>query len=67
MKHLLGKELAIDVIFLVLSSVNNYLLIYVFARGVGCKIRYVAITELKIIPYISDRVAYTINFSVEET
>ena len=46
LKHLLGMEFANDVIFLVLLSVNNYLVIYVFARGVGCKITYVGCTEL---------------------
>ena len=29
-KHLLGMDLATDAIFLVLSSVNNYLSIYVY-------------------------------------
>ena len=34
-------ELATDVIFLFLSSVNNDLPLYVFATGMGCEIRYV--------------------------
>ena len=42
--YLFGMELAIDVIFLVLSSVNNDLCIYVLDTGVGCEIRYVATT-----------------------
>ena len=46
-------ELTTDVVFLVLSSGNNDLCIYVFATGVGCEIRYVGTTELKDIPYIS--------------
>ena len=66
-KNLFEKDLAIDVIFLVLLSVNNDLFIYIFATGVGCKTRYVSITELKDIPYFSARVACTINFSVKET
>ena len=40
-------ELATDVIFLVLLSVNNDLFIYVFATSEGCEVRYVDITELK--------------------
>ena len=52
-KHLLWMKLVTDVIFLVLSSVNNDLSIYVFATGVGCEIRCVGTTKLKIIPYIS--------------
>ena len=36
LKHLLEIEFAIDVIFLVLSSVNNDLIIYVFVTGVEC-------------------------------
>ena len=66
-KHLLGMELAADVIFLVLSSVKNDLCIYVFATGVGCEIRYVDSTELKDIPYISARATCVIKFSVKET
>ena len=60
-------KLATHVIFLLLSSVNNDLYIYVFATGVGCKIRYVGTTEWKDIPYISARGTCTINFSVKET
>ena len=60
-------ELATDVIYLVLLSVNDYLFIYIFATGVYCKIRYVGSTELKNISNISARIPYTINFSVEET
>ena len=66
-KHLLGMELATDVIFLVLLSVNNDLCIYVFATGVGCEIRYVGTTELKDIPYISARATCMIKFNVKET
>ena len=65
-KHLLGMELVTDIIFLVLSSENNDLTIYVFATGVGCEIRYVGTTELKNIPYLSGRATCTINFSVKE-
>ena len=49
--HLLGMGLVTDVVFLVLSSANNELIIYVFAAGVGCEIRYVGTTELKNTPY----------------
>ena len=66
-KHLLGMELVTDVVFLVLSSENNDLTIYVFATGVGCEIRYVGTTELKNIPYLSGRATCTINFSFKET
>ena len=51
-KNLLGMELVADVVFLVLSSENNDLTIYVFATGVGCKIRSVGSTELKNVPYL---------------
>ena len=54
-----------DVIFLVLSSANNDLTIYVFATGVGCEIRYEGTTELKNIPYLSGRATCTINISVK--
>ena len=60
-------ELVTDIIFLVLSSENNDLTIYVFATGVGCEIRYVGTTELKNIPYLSGRATCTINFSFKET
>ena len=60
-------ELVTEIIFLVLSSVNNDLSIYVFARDVDCEIRYVGTTELKNIPYISVRATCTTNFSVKET
>ena len=66
-KHLLVMELATDIIFLVLLSVNNDLLIYVFATRTGCEVKYVDTTELKNIPYISARVACTINFNVRKT
>ena len=66
LKHFLEMELATEVIFLVLSSVND-LSIYVFAIGMSCEIRYVGTTELKNIPYISARATCTINFSVKET
>ena len=65
-KHLFGMELVTDVVFLVLSSENNDLTIYVFATGVGCKIRSVGSTELKNVPYLSSRAACTINVSVKE-
>ena len=60
-------EFAADVIFLVLSSVNNDLHIYVFATGVGCEITYVGSTELNNVPYSSAKVTCTINFSDKET
>ena len=66
-KHLLGMELVTDVVFLVVSSENNDLTIYVFATGVGCKIRSVGSTELKNVPYLSSRATCTINVSVKET
>ena len=66
-KHLFGMELATHVNFLVLSSVNNDLSLYVFAIGVCCEIRYIGTTELKDIPYISARATCMINFSVKET
>ena len=48
--------LATDVIFLVLSSVNNDLHIYVFVAGVGCEVPYVGSPELNNVPYISAKV-----------
>ena len=66
-KYLFGMELAIDVIFLILSSVNNDLCIYVLDTGVGCEIRYVATTGLKDNLYISVRATCAINSSVKET
>ena len=60
-------ELANHIFFLILLSLNNDLFTYVFATDVGCKIRYLSTTELKYIPYITARVAYTINFSVKKT
>ena len=66
-KHLLGIELATDVIFLVLSPVTNDLFIYVFATGGGYEITYVGNTELKNVPYISAKVTCTINFIEKET
>ena len=62
-KHLFGMELVNDV---VLSSENNDITTYVFATGVGCKIRSVGSTELKNVPYLSSRAACTINVSVKE-
>ena len=59
-------ELVTDVVFLVLSSENNDLTIYVFATGVGCKIRSVGSTELKNVPYLSSRATCTVNVSVKE-
>ena len=60
-------ELATDVIFLVLSSVNNDLPLYIFVTGMGCEIRYVGTSELKNISYIGARATCTINFSLKET
>ena len=57
--------LATDVIFLVLSSVNNDLHIYVFATD--CEVRDIGRTELNNVSYISDKVTWTINFSDKET
>ena len=48
--------LVTDVIFLVLSSVNNGLHIYVFVAGVGCEVQYVGNAELNNVPYISTKV-----------
>ena len=59
-------EIATDVIFLVLPSINNDLIIYVFATGVGCEITYVGSTELNNVPYISAKVTCAINFSDKE-
>ena len=66
-KHLPWKELATDASFLVLSSVNNYLSIYVFATSVGCEIIYVGTTKLRNNPYIRATVTCTINLIVKET
>ena len=60
-------ELATDVIFLSLSSVNNDLFIYVFVTSWGGEIGYVVTVELKNISCISARVTCTIIFSVKET
>ena len=54
-KILLGMKLVTDVVFLVLSSENNDWTNYVFATGVGCKIRSAGSTELKNVPYLSSR------------
>ena len=51
---------------LVLSSEINDLTIYVFATGVGCKIRSVGSTEFKNVPYLSSRATCAINVSVKE-
>ena len=59
-------ELVVDVVFLVLSTANNDLNIYLFAAGVGCEIRYVSTTELKNIPYLSVRANSIINVSAKE-
>ena len=59
--------LATDVIFLVLSSLNNDLDIYVFAAGVGCEATYVGSTEWNNVTYISAKVTCTIRFSDKET
>ena len=66
-KHLLGQEFANNLIFLVLSSANNDLVIYVFTTGVGCEITYVGSAELNNVPCISAKVTCTINFSDKET
>ena len=65
-KHLHRLGLATEVIFMVLSSVNNDLHIYVFATGVGCEVTYVCSTELNNVPYISAKIC-TISFSDKET
>ena len=54
-KKLLRMKLVPDVGFLVLWSENNDWTIYVFATGVGCKIRSVGSTELKHVPYLNSR------------
>ena len=59
-------ELVVDVVFLVLSTANNDLNIYLFAAGVGCEIRYVSTTELKNIPYLIVRANSIINVSAKE-
>ena len=59
-------ELVVDVVFLVLSTANNDLNIYLFAADVGCEIRYVSTTELKNIPYLSVRTNSIINVSAKE-
>ena len=41
-------DLTTDVIFLVVSSANSDLFSYIFATGVGCKIRYIDITGIRI-------------------
>ena len=66
-KHLSRMGLRNDVIFLVLLSVNNDLLIYAFATGVGCEVTCVGSTELNNVPYISAKVTWTISFSDKET
>ena len=60
-------EFATDVIFLVFASVDNDLIIYVFATGVGCGITYVGSTELNNVSYISAKVIFTNNLSDKET
>ena len=60
-------EFPTDVIVVVLSSVNNDLIIYVFAADVGCEITYVGCTELDNVPYTSAKVTCTINFSEKDT
>ena len=65
--HLLGMELTTEVIFLVLSSLDDDLFIYIFATGVGCEIKYIGTTELTNIPYISARATCTINFVVKKS
>ena len=58
--------LVTDVIFLILSSVNNDLHNYVFAIGVGCEVTYVGSTELNNVPYISAKNTCTISISDKE-
>ena len=58
--------LATDVIFLVFSSINNDLYIYVF-EGVGCEVTYIDSTELNNVPYISAKVTCTISLTDKET
>ena len=60
-------EFAADVIFLVLSSVNNDLHIYVLSAGVDCEVTYVGTTELKYVPCVSAMVTCAISFSNKET
>ena len=60
-KHLLGMELITDVVFLVFSSENNGLTIYVFTTGLDCK------TRLKNVPYLSSKATCTMNLNVKET
>ena len=60
-------ELPTDVIFLVLSPVNNDLFIHVLATGVGCEITYVGNTDFNNVSYISAKVSCTIKFSDKET
>ena len=50
-------ELTTDVNFLVLSSVNNNLFLYVLATSMICEIRYVGTGKLKNIPYINLRLS----------
>ena len=52
-KNLFGKDFATDVIFLVFLSVNNDLIIYIFATGLACEITYVGSTELNNVLYIT--------------
>ena len=49
-KHLFKMELVTDIIFLIISSVNNDSSIYLFDTGVCCEMSYVGNTELKDIP-----------------
>ena len=63
-KHYLGMEFAADVRFLVLSSVSNDLIIYVFPTGVGCKITYVGRTEMNNVPYISDKETWILRLNI---
>ena len=61
-KHLFGMEFATDMIFVVLLSVNNDLIIYVFDTAMGCEITCIDCTELDNVPYISAKVTCTIIF-----
>ena len=58
--------LATDVILLVLSLVNNHLIIYVFVTGVGCEVTFLGSSELNNVPYISAKVSSTMSFSHKE-
>lgn len=60
-------EFAAEVIYLVLSSVNNNLIIYAFAISVGCETTHVGSTEMNNVPYINAKGVFTMNFNDKET